>query len=141
MGEHEPQFTDYDAQAFCGALELYLRQNPGKALKILTGDGRVRRLKDHGGKEKRGGSQGMSERKCFLCDINKNDRCRKTGCVINGGECYCTTDPAMAVTDKAGKPIVSPPGRKFDIAILDEEDRRHAMNLVYAIRLAQEEDV
>ena len=42
MGEHEPQFTDYDAQAFCRALELYLRQNPGKALKILTGmDGSV----------------------------------------------------------------------------------------------------
>lgn len=39
---HEPQFTDHDAQTFCGALELYLRQNPGKALKITTGmDGSV----------------------------------------------------------------------------------------------------
>lgn len=42
MDVHEPQFTEYDAQTFCGALELYLRQNPGKALKIMTGtDGSV----------------------------------------------------------------------------------------------------
>lgn len=42
MDEHEPQFTEYDAQTFCGALMLYLRQNPGKTLKITTGmDGSV----------------------------------------------------------------------------------------------------
>lgn len=35
---HEPQFTEHDAQTFCGALELYLRQNRDKALLILIGE-------------------------------------------------------------------------------------------------------
>ena len=35
---HEPRFTEHDAQTFCGALELYLRQNPGKALNVLIGE-------------------------------------------------------------------------------------------------------
>ena len=82
----------------------------------------------------------MSEHVSYLCDIGRNGSCRKTGCVINGGECYCTTDPLMAMKDGKGRPVVCPPGRKFDIAILDEQDRRHAMSLVYSIRRAQEED-
>lgn len=27
----------------------------------------------------------------FLCDPEKNTKCRKTGCYINGGECHLTS--------------------------------------------------
>lgn len=30
--------------------------------------------------------------KLYACDINKNEKCRKTHCYINGGECDATTD-------------------------------------------------
>ena len=32
----------------------------------------------------------------YICDPNKNTRCKKTMCHINGGACHYTTDPRYA---------------------------------------------
>lgn len=29
----------------------------------------------------------------FLCDPEKNTECKKTGCYIHGGPCFCTNNP------------------------------------------------
>ena len=35
----------------------------------------------------------------YICDPNLNKECKKTGCHINGGECYVTTNPEYAKRD------------------------------------------
>ena len=34
----------------------------------------------------------------YICDPEKNTSCKKTGCLIRGGECYLTTDISHAFT-------------------------------------------
>lgn len=43
--------------------------------------------------------------KLYRCDPDKNTKCKKTACFINGGECFSTTDVCYAKTDAYGKPI------------------------------------
>lgn len=33
----------------------------------------------------------------YLCDVAKNTACKKTGCHINGGDCYRTANIAFAI--------------------------------------------
>lgn len=43
----------------------------------------------------------------YLCDRANNKECRKTGCVDNGGECYCTLSRDKAQKNNFGEPIVA----------------------------------
>lgn len=48
----------------------------------------------------------MSEHKqLYVCDPDKNTKCRKTGCIIYGGPCRCTLNSEYAATDTNGNPI------------------------------------
>lgn len=47
----------------------------------------------------------METKPVWLCDIRRNTSCRKTGCVLNGGPCMMTAEPAYAWHNKAGKPV------------------------------------
>ena len=42
----------------------------------------------------------------YLCDPEKNTECKKTACYINDGPCKCTMNPAYALTDLNGDPII-----------------------------------
>lgn len=41
----------------------------------------------------------------YVCDPNKNLKCKKTACFINGGKCSLTQYKDYAVTDKNGNAI------------------------------------
>lgn len=41
----------------------------------------------------------------YVCDPNKNEKCRKTNCFIMGGECHCTFDKRFAMTGENGEPV------------------------------------
>lgn len=43
----------------------------------------------------------------YLCDRANNKECRKTCCVDNGGECYCTLSRDKAQKNNDGEPIVA----------------------------------
>lgn len=38
----------------------------------------------------------------YLCDVNKNEQCTKTGCYINGGDCRHTTHKEFEITHDNG---------------------------------------
>lgn len=38
-------------------------------------------------------------KKLYVCDIEKNKECKKTGCIINGGPCRHTTNPEYDLFD------------------------------------------
>ena len=40
----------------------------------------------------------MKKAKVYICDPRKNPTCKKTGCWLNDGECYLTTDPEKALS-------------------------------------------
>jgi hypothetical protein len=42
--------------------------------------------------------------KTYRCNPDKNKKCRKTFCYINGGACISTTDPKMAKRSSDGTP-------------------------------------
>lgn len=47
----------------------------------------------------------------YFCDHKKNVYCKKTVCLFEGNAstgcaCFCTTDPAFALRDQSGNPIV-----------------------------------
>ena len=33
----------------------------------------------------------------YVCDPNKNTNCEKTGCFINGGDCFLTTEKRYSI--------------------------------------------
>lgn len=37
----------------------------------------------------------------FLCDIDRNEECKKTHCYRNGGECFLTTEKKYAKEEEA----------------------------------------
>ena len=43
----------------------------------------------------------------YWCDPNKHKECSKSGCYINGGECYRTTHKEYALEEKSN-PKVTP---------------------------------
>ena len=52
-----------------------------------------------------------AEKVLYFCDHKKNVNCKKTICVYEGNAstgcaCFCTTDPAFALRDQSGNPIV-----------------------------------
>lgn len=46
----------------------------------------------------------QNNKRCYLCDPDKNTSCRKTACQE---ECFYTTYPKYAVLDTEGNPIVT----------------------------------
>lgn len=43
----------------------------------------------------------------YLCNIDKNTECPKTGCIKNNGPCFATLDPKFAWRDVHGDPILA----------------------------------
>ena len=46
----------------------------------------------------------------YVCDVKKNKKCRKTGCMTCGTiqrVCELTTEPKYAKTDENGDPIIA----------------------------------
>ena len=53
--------------------------------------------------------------KFYYCNPEKNTDCKKTACIITGGECALTTNENFAMIGQDGNPIECP------VAILEEE--------------------
>ena len=51
------------------------------------------------------GSVSQRKKKCWLCDIQKNRACPKTGCILNGGPCLATCNKDYAYLDEKGRPV------------------------------------
>lgn len=42
----------------------------------------------------------------YVCDVKKNTKCSKTGCHINGWDCWRTFNPEYAYLNENGEPII-----------------------------------
>ena len=52
-------------------------------------------------------NQQPEQRVIYLCDVNRNVKCTKEGCVINGGPCCSTSEIDNSWRDINGDPIIS----------------------------------
>lgn len=61
----------------------------------------------------------------YLCDPDKNTKCRSDECFLHGGACYCTTDPSCARLDHDGNPVPGEDDRLYEAIdkVLEEYSR------------------
>lgn len=70
----------------------------------------------------------MSSTILYVCDPEKNQDCRKTGCKIRGGPCSLTWKIEAAETDRTGFPVIYGVRIEREEVNRDGPERNHPEN-------------